>query len=74
LLEDHNWRGNLDAFNDILRGGFGTPEDGFVFRWLDAQRSRQALGDPAFDEVVEIIRDHGPGGRQASDRVYLELR
>src|SRR5688572_15252087 len=25
LLDDHTWRGNLDAFNDILRGGFGTP-------------------------------------------------
>jgi hypothetical protein len=21
LLEDHTWHGNLDAFNDILRGG-----------------------------------------------------
>jgi hypothetical protein len=27
------WGRNLDAFNDILRGGFGTPEDGFVVRW-----------------------------------------
>ena len=24
------WGHNLDAFNDILRGGFGTPEDGFT--------------------------------------------
>ena len=23
---------NLDAFNDILRGGFGTPDEGFVLR------------------------------------------
>ena len=28
-----NWRGNLDAFNDILHGGFGTPENGFVLVW-----------------------------------------
>ena len=27
LLTDYAWNGNLDAFNDILRGGFGTPED-----------------------------------------------
>jgi hypothetical protein len=28
LLEDYAWQGSLDAFNDILRGGFGTPESG----------------------------------------------
>jgi hypothetical protein len=26
LLTDWTWTGNLDAFNDILGGGFGTPE------------------------------------------------
>lgn len=26
------WGRNLDAFNDILRGGFGTPREGFVLR------------------------------------------
>jgi hypothetical protein len=36
--------GNLDAFNDILRGGFGTPEHGFVLRWLRSDQSREALG------------------------------
>ena len=44
LLRDYTWHGSLDAFNDILRGGFGTPEDGFVLRWLNSARSRQALG------------------------------
>ena len=33
-LDGHTWHGNLDGFNDILRGGFGTPEGGFVLRWL----------------------------------------
>jgi RNAse (barnase) inhibitor barstar len=28
LLGNYTWRGNLDAFNDVLRGGFGTPEHG----------------------------------------------
>jgi hypothetical protein len=28
LLDNYTWRGNLDAFNDLLRGGFGTPENG----------------------------------------------
>jgi RNAse (barnase) inhibitor barstar len=44
LLDDWTWNKNLDAFNDILRGGFGTPEEGFVLRWLHSDRSRHALG------------------------------
>ncbi len=43
---DSEWSRNLDAFNDILRGGFGTPETGFVIRWKNSEVSRQALGYP----------------------------
>jgi hypothetical protein len=32
LLDHSTGCGGLDAFNDILRGGFGTPDDGFVLR------------------------------------------
>ena len=74
LLPDWTWNGHLDAFNDILRGGFGTPEDGFILRWLDSARSRQLLGPEKFDKLVEIILDHGPGGAQAACEVHLELR
>lgn len=38
LLCGHTWRGNLDAFNDLLRGGFGTPENGWVLKWLNLSR------------------------------------
>ncbi len=44
LVPDAGWGGNLDAFNDILRGGFGAPEGGFVLRWRHAAASREALG------------------------------
>lgn len=37
---------SLDAFNDVLRGGFGTPDGGFVLRWLNSNYSRHALGYP----------------------------
>ncbi len=47
LIPDVYWGRNLDAFNDILRGGFGTPEGGFVLRWLNSARSREVLGYPA---------------------------
>jgi hypothetical protein len=71
VLEDWQWNGNLDAFNDILRGGFGTPEDGFVLVWRDHCRSIESLGRQTFDTLVEIIRDHGEGGSQAADGVEL---
>jgi hypothetical protein len=108
LLPEYTWLGNLDAFNDLLRGGFATPETGWVFRWLNSESSRAALGyeetvrrleqlmltchpsnrsilqaeiasarraegSTLFDEIVEIIRDHGPGGNEADDGVLLEL-
>ncbi|MCA9565983.1 MAG: barstar family protein, partial [Myxococcales bacterium] len=44
LIPGAVWGRNLDAFNDILRGGFGTPEGGFVLRWTDSRQSRLALG------------------------------
>ncbi|MBW2455832.1 MAG: barstar family protein [Deltaproteobacteria bacterium] len=44
LIPNADWGHNLDAFNDILRGGFGTPDGGFVLRWLNSQLSRQRLG------------------------------
>lgn len=109
LLDNYSWTGSLDAFNDILRGGFGTPENGWIWQWVNADLSRGALGYPAtaarlqeilqtchpanrreiaerlraaelgegptlFDELVEIIKSHGPGGAEAEDCVFLELR
>ncbi len=53
LLDDYTWRGGLDAFNDILHGGFGTPEGDWVLRWLDSERSRVALGYPATVKRLE---------------------
>jgi len=102
------WGHNLDAFNDVLRGGFGTPDDGFTIRWKNHQVSRQRLcyaettrqlklrlehchpanrtlvsreieaaeaqqGHTVFDWLVQVIRDHGPGGKQDKDRVELLL-
>jgi len=44
VLVNHKWRGSLDAFNDILYGGFGTPESGFKIRWVNASKSKLNLG------------------------------
>ena len=44
LIPGSEWGRNLDAFNDILRGGFGTPEGGFTIRWQNHAVSQERLG------------------------------
>ena len=43
---------NLDAFNDVLRGGFGSPEGGFILRWKNSCVSRDKLG---YGETINFI-------------------
>lgn len=52
------WGRNLDAFNDVLRGGFGTPEGGFILRWMNSERSRMALGFPETVKWLEYKVAH----------------
>lgn len=73
LIPHAAWGRNLDALNDILRGGFGTPEGGFEIRWKHHQLSRKRLGDKSFETIVDMIRIHGPGGMEAEDGVTLRL-
>lgn len=44
LIPGVSWGHNLDAFSDILRGGFGTPEGGFTLVWEASDLSRSRLG------------------------------
>ncbi len=46
LIPGAGWGHNLDAFDDILRGGFGTPEGGFIIRWHNSRKSQELLGYP----------------------------
>ncbi len=73
LNGNSDWGKNLDAFNDVLRGGFGSPPGGFNLIWQNHATSKQALGDHLFNTIVEIIQDHGPGGEEADDGVVLVL-
>jgi RNAse (barnase) inhibitor barstar len=52
LTRGHRWNGNLDALNDILRGGFGTPQEGFSLVWRASSQSRISLG---YDETVRQL-------------------
>ncbi len=72
LIPGVDWGRNLNAFNDILRGGFGTPDVGFVLRWKNSSVSRKRLG-PVFFELVEIIQDHCADGSEHEDGVELVL-
>lgn len=43
---------NLDAFDDVLSGGCGTPDNGFTLRWKNHQVSREQLG---YSETVRQL-------------------
>ena len=48
------WNGNLDGLNDFLRGGFGTPDEGFILTWLHSDVSRQRL---SYDETLHWLEE-----------------
>ena len=48
------WGKNLDAFDDVLSGGFGTPAVGFTLRWRHHAISRVRLGYPETVRQLEL--------------------
>ncbi|NHK27656.1 ribonuclease inhibitor [Parvularcula flava] len=73
LINGRKWGRNLDALNDILRGGFGTPDEGFRLIWRDHEESRKAMGETDFNTLIEIFRTHGPDGEEREDNIHLIL-
>ncbi|MGB8861936.1 MAG: barstar family protein [Ilumatobacteraceae bacterium] len=67
LIPGTEWGTNLDAFNDLLSGGMGTPDGDYVIRWHHSAATRARLGGD-FDVLIDIIREH------AVDGVHLDLR
>jgi RNAse (barnase) inhibitor barstar len=47
------WGLNLDSFNDVLRGGLGTPDGGFVLVWKNHALSKSRLG---YGETQRVLR------------------
>lgn len=69
LIPGARWGRNLDAFNDILRGGFGTSEEGFVLRWVNSATSRERLGYPETVSQLELrLQWCHPANREAVAR------
>lgn len=71
LIPGAKWGRNLDAFNDILRGGFGTPEGGFVIRWRNSRQSQERLGYPETIRQLErrLARCHPSNIQHVRDQL-----
>ena len=69
LTQDLNWETghNLDAFNDLLRGGFGVHEDGepILLKWINYSKSKENLGYEEtvkhYEEIVEKCHPNSIG-------------
>ena len=59
---------NLNAFNDILRGGFGRHAYGqpIHIQWLAYEKSVRNLGKETMDTIVEIILDTNHSGHDCT--------
>jgi hypothetical protein len=55
--DDRTWMGGFGALNDMLRGGYGTPEGPYIIEWLNAHKSREDLGKDATLKWLEARKD-----------------
>jgi hypothetical protein len=75
LVPESAWGNNVDAFDDILRGGFGTPEDGFTIRWMNHILSKERLGYAETVRQLEIrLQRCHPSNRTHVDRELSQAR
>jgi len=67
LTSELDWKTghNLDAFNDLLRGGFGVQEyeEPMQLVWTNSTKSKNELNDnwdskTIYQSIIEIITDH----------------
>lgn len=60
---------NLNAFNDVLWGGFCVHEyeEPLHIVWIFSEESREHLGNGFFNMIIDIINNHESGNK------YLEL-
>jgi hypothetical protein len=71
LTRGASWGHNLDAFNDLLKGGFGTPDGGFIFRWRNSEISKRQLGYPETVRQLERRLSHCHPSSRASVTAQL---
>ena len=63
---------NFDAFNDLLRGGFGVHEtsEPIVIKWLNYTKSKDELGLETTLTLIEIICDFNNSGHDCKLELY----
>ncbi len=74
LTKDLPWKTghNLDAFNDLLRGGFGVHEYGepIKIKWTHYRKSKRDLGQKTVLTLLEIMLDCHNSGHQCAVELY----
>ena len=50
---------NLDAFNELLEGGFGQHDEGEIItvKWINMASSREKLSSKLYDSIIEILEE-----------------
>ncbi len=75
LVPGASWGRNLDAFSDILSGGFGTPDGGYILLWQASEVSRHRLGhDEAARELERRLERCHPSNRGEVERELAAAR
>lgn len=71
--EDFEPGHNLNAFNDLLRGGFGMHEYGepILIRWENYGKSKEDLGEEQILCILEVILQGGDTGHDCKLELYL---
>ncbi|MBR3764099.1 MAG: barstar family protein [Clostridia bacterium] len=66
LTKNLSWRTghNLDALNDLLRGGFGVHEyeEPITIRWINYKESKKNLGNLMVLKLLEVMLDCNDSG------------
>ena len=61
LTKNLQWKTgrNLNAFHDLLRGGFGVHEynEPITIKWINYSKSKKDLGDETVLTLLEIMLD-----------------
>ncbi len=73
LTKDLSWKTghNYDAFNDLLRGGFGVFDEGpILIKWLNYNKSKKDLGNEVILQLLEIILDFNNSGHECRLELY----
>ncbi|KOR79302.1 hypothetical protein AM232_13225 [Bacillus sp. FJAT-21352] len=71
LSGKYKWHGNLDAFNDILFGGFGDieNEEQFTIIWRNSAKSKVDLG---YSETIVKLNENLNNCHQSNEEKVIQ--